>query len=111
MLPDGTVHSNNQSFHFLSFNRKPLPGGHYTPRAKGMRNHCDGTLALAAVLGRRGCSDWSDWGGLMGRHTGNREVVENLQKALEAFLADHYKAGHEDPRVDRGSQRIDARRA
>jgi intein/homing endonuclease len=33
----------------------------------------------------------------MGRHTGNRNVVENLQKALEAFLADHYKAAHEDP--------------
>jgi hypothetical protein len=33
----------------------------------------------------------------MGRHTGNRKVVQNLQKALEAFLADHYKAAHEDP--------------
>jgi len=33
----------------------------------------------------------------MGRHTGNVRVVENLQKALEAFLADHYKAAHADP--------------
>jgi hypothetical protein len=33
----------------------------------------------------------------MARHTGNVDVVENLQKALEAFLADHYKAAHEDP--------------
>jgi hypothetical protein len=33
----------------------------------------------------------------MGRHTGNTEVVKNLQDALEAFLADHYKAAHEDP--------------
>ena len=33
----------------------------------------------------------------MGRHTGNEKVVKNLQKALQAFLADHYKAAHEDP--------------
>jgi len=33
----------------------------------------------------------------MGRHTGNEKVVENLQKALKDFLADHYKAAHEDP--------------
>ena len=25
----------------------------------------------------------------MGRHTGNRQVVEQLQKALQAFLDDH----------------------
>ena len=33
----------------------------------------------------------------MARHTGNREVVENLQNALEAFLADHRLAATEDP--------------
>jgi len=33
----------------------------------------------------------------MGRHTGNKKVVENLQKALTAFLADHSKAAHADP--------------
>jgi hypothetical protein len=33
----------------------------------------------------------------MGRSTGNQKVVEDLQKALEAFLADHFKVAHEDP--------------
>ncbi len=33
----------------------------------------------------------------MARHTGNQEVVENLQNALGAFLADHRKAASEDP--------------
>jgi hypothetical protein len=33
----------------------------------------------------------------MGRHTGNREVVEQQQNALEAFLADHRNHAQQDP--------------
>ena len=33
----------------------------------------------------------------MGRHTGNRDVVTKLQKALEDFLADQRTAAEKDP--------------
>lgn len=32
----------------------------------------------------------------MGRHTGNKTVVANLQSALEAFLDDHRKSAEKD---------------
>jgi hypothetical protein len=34
----------------------------------------------------------------MGRHTGNQEVVRNLQKALQDFLADQRKSAEKDPK-------------
>ena len=33
----------------------------------------------------------------MARHTGNKEVLAQLQKALEAFLEDHRKHAESDP--------------
>ena len=33
----------------------------------------------------------------MGRNTGNKPVIENLQNALEAFLKDHRQDAEEDP--------------
>jgi hypothetical protein len=33
----------------------------------------------------------------MGRHTGNREVVQQLQNSLQAFLDDHRSHAQEDP--------------
>jgi hypothetical protein len=40
----------------------------------------------------------------MGRHTGNREVVQGLQVALENFLADHRKAAESDPEWMEGTK-------